>query len=69
MQVFLARRDILECVHEPFGDAFYFGPEFLSDRFRDDAAARQNSEHYNTTFKDVLENLEDAEKDVRFFPC
>lgn len=62
-RVFMARRDILECGHEPFGDAFYFGPEFLSDRFRDDAAYRQNTEYCNTTFKDVLESLEDAEKE------
>lgn len=62
----MARRDILQCGHEPFGDAFYFGPEFLSDRFRDDAAFRQSSEYSNTTFKDVLESLEDAEKEVCF---
>ncbi|EHK17073.1 uncharacterized protein TRIVIDRAFT_42564 [Trichoderma virens Gv29-8] len=62
-RVFMARRDILECGHEPFGDAFYFGPEFLSDRFRDDAAYRHNTEYCNTTFKDVLESLEDAEKE------
>ncbi|UKZ81256.1 hypothetical protein TrVFT333_009028 [Trichoderma virens FT-333] len=62
-RVFMARRDILECGHEPFGDAFYFGPEFLSDRFGDDAAYRQNTEYCNTTFKDVLESLEDAEKE------
>ncbi|KAL7947329.1 P-loop containing nucleoside triphosphate hydrolase protein [Trichoderma barbatum] len=62
-RVFMARRDILECGHEPFGDAFYFGPEFLSDRFRDDDDFRQNTEYCNTTFKDVLESLEDAEKE------
>ncbi|KAF3073154.1 P-loop containing nucleoside triphosphate hydrolase protein [Trichoderma afarasin] len=62
-RVFMARRDILECGHEPFGDAFYFGPEFLSDRFRDDADYRKNTEYCNTTFKDVLESLADAEKE------
>lgn len=62
-RVFMARRDILECGHEPFGDAFYFGPEFLSDRFRDDADYRQNTEYCNTTFKDVLESLADSEKE------
>lgn len=65
----MARRDILECGHEPFGDAFYFGPEFLSDRFRDDADYRKNTEYCNTTFKDVLESLADAEKEVRILPC
>ncbi|KAM0456073.1 hypothetical protein ACHAPV_007623 [Trichoderma viride] len=62
-RVFMARRDILECAHEPFGDAFYFGPEFMSDRFRDDAATRQSSQYRDTTFKSVLERLEDAEKE------
>lgn len=62
-RVFMARRDILECAHEPFGDAFYFGPEFMSDRFRHDAATRQSSEYRDTTFKSVLERLEDAEKE------
>ncbi|KAK4074344.1 hypothetical protein Trihar35433_3818 [Trichoderma harzianum] len=62
-RVFMARRDILECGHEPFGDAFYFGPEFLSDRFRDNADYRKNTEYCNTTFKDVLESLADAEKE------
>lgn len=66
--MFMARRDILECAHEPFGDAFYFGPEFMSDRFRDDAATRQSSQYRDTTFKSVLERLEDAEKEVRIFP-
>ncbi|KAM0474394.1 hypothetical protein ACHAPX_007731 [Trichoderma viride] len=62
-KVFMARRDILECAHEPFGDAFYFGPEFMSDRFKDDVATRQSSEYRDTTFKSVLERLEDAEKE------
>ncbi|KAL7923511.1 P-loop containing nucleoside triphosphate hydrolase protein [Trichoderma austrokoningii] len=62
-RVFMARRDILECAHEPFGDAFYFGPEFMSDRFREDAATREGSEYRDTTFKSVLERLEDAEKE------
>jgi hypothetical protein len=67
-KVFMARRDILECAHEPFGDAFYFGPEFMSDRFKDDVATRQSSEYRDTTFKSVLERLEDAEKEVRLSP-
>ncbi|KAM0666418.1 hypothetical protein ACQRIT_005177 [Beauveria bassiana] len=39
-RVFMTRRDILECSHEPFADAFYLGPELMSDRFKDDAADR-----------------------------
>ncbi|KAF7559953.1 hypothetical protein G7046_g4192 [Stylonectria norvegica] len=63
-RVFMTRRDILESVHEPFGDAFYFGPEFLSDRFRDDAAARQASEFSDKTYKDILDQVMDAGKEI-----
>ncbi|KAI9167409.1 Branched-chain-amino-acid aminotransferase-like protein [Paramyrothecium foliicola] len=62
-RVFMTRRDTLESVHEPFGDAFYFGPEFLSDRFRDDAAARQASGSSAKTYKDILNQVLDAGKD------
>ncbi|KAM3505154.1 hypothetical protein MY11210_008082 [Beauveria gryllotalpidicola] len=39
-RVFMTRRDILECSHEPFADAFYLGPELMSERFKDEAADR-----------------------------
>lgn len=61
----MTRRDILESAHEPFGDAFYFGPEFLSDRFRDDAAAREASTYAQTTYKNTLDQITDAGKEVR----
>ncbi|KAL5612791.1 hypothetical protein BROUX41_004125 [Berkeleyomyces rouxiae] len=53
-RVFMARRDILQCVHEPFGDAFYYGPERLSERFEHDADARKKSGFEQITFADVL---------------
>ncbi|KAG5791367.1 hypothetical protein H9Q69_009591 [Fusarium xylarioides] len=62
-RVFMARRDILESVHEPFGDAFYYGPEILSDRFRNDTAAREQSGFSQKTYKDVLNEVMDAGKD------
>lgn len=62
-RVFMARRDILESVHEPFGDAFYYGPEILSDRFRNDAATREQSGFSQKTYKDVLNEVMDAGKD------
>ncbi|KAF5018532.1 hypothetical protein F66182_9490 [Fusarium sp. NRRL 66182] len=62
-RVFMARRDILESVHEPFGDAFYFGPELLGDRFRDDAVGREQSGFSHKTYKDVLSEVMDAGKD------
>ncbi|KAG7290958.1 hypothetical protein NEMBOFW57_000964 [Staphylotrichum longicolle] len=56
-RVFMTRRDILHCVHEPFGDAFYFGPERLGERYEKDEKARQNSGFANTTYKDVMDSL------------
>ena len=60
----MTRRDILKNYHEPFGDAFYFGPEFLSQRFKDDAAYRQNSGSGNKTYRDVIEDFQEAEREV-----
>ncbi|SPJ72871.1 uncharacterized protein FTOL_02600 [Fusarium torulosum] len=62
-RVFMARRDILESVHEPFGDAFYYGPERLSERFSNDAATRESSGFSSKTYKDVLNEVMDAGKD------
>ncbi|PBP22759.1 hypothetical protein BUE80_DR006388 [Diplocarpon rosae] len=56
-RVFMTRQDTLTCVHEPFGDAFYFGPERLSTRYGDDARAREASGFSNTTYKTVFERI------------
>ncbi|KKA31049.1 hypothetical protein TD95_002956 [Thielaviopsis punctulata] len=59
-RVFMARRDILECVHEPFGDAFYYGPERLSERFEQDPETRAKSGFENTTYAEVLNQVKAA---------
>ena len=64
----MTRRDILESVQEPFGDAFYYGPEFMSDRFRDDAAGREASGFSKKTYKDILDEIEENGKVRWFFP-
>ncbi|TLD16568.1 uncharacterized protein PgNI_00870 [Pyricularia grisea] len=56
-RVFMTRRDILECAHEPFGDAFYYGPERLSERYEKDEAARLKSGFADVTYGDVLDRL------------
>lgn len=61
----MTRRDILTCVHEPFGDAFYFGPERLSPRYEDDEKAREESGFANSTFKTIFERIEKEGKEVR----
>jgi hypothetical protein len=61
----MTRRDILTCVHEPFGDAFYFGPERLSPRYEDDEKAREESGFANSTFKTIFERIEKEGEEVR----
>ncbi|KAK7751504.1 hypothetical protein SLS62_006591 [Diatrype stigma] len=57
-RVFMTRRDTLVCEHEPFGDAFYYGPERLSERFEKDPEAREQSGFSQTTYKDVFDRIE-----------
>ncbi|KAL9615176.1 MAG: hypothetical protein Q9167_000382 [Letrouitia subvulpina] len=69
IQVFMTRQDSLLCVHEPFGDAFYFGPERLSTRYETDQEARVNSGFSQTTYQTVIERLEKEGSEVRIiFP-
>ncbi|KAJ5488363.1 hypothetical protein N7453_011817 [Penicillium expansum] len=59
-RVFMTQRDTIQCVHEPFGDAFYYGPERLSSRFAGDehAQARLDSGFANSTYRTVMERVE-----------
>ena len=54
----MTRRDTLNCIHEPFGDAFYFGPERLSSRFEEDVKAREESGFSNATYQTVFDHIE-----------
>ncbi|KAJ5161975.1 hypothetical protein N7492_007367 [Penicillium capsulatum] len=67
-RVFMTQRDTIQCVHEPFGDAFYYGPERLSDRFADDEQARVDSGFSQSTYLTVVERLEgEASEGKRVF--
>lgn len=57
-RVFMTRRDTLQCVHEPFGDAFYFGPERLSERYEKDEKGRIESGFSESTFKTIFDRIE-----------
>lgn len=57
-RVFMTRRDTLQCVHEPFGDAFYFGPERLSERYEKDEKERIESGFSESTFKTIFDRIE-----------
>jgi len=61
----MTRQDILTCIHEPFGDAFYFGPERLSSRYECDPEARQMSGFAESTFKNIFDRIEKEGKEVR----
>lgn len=63
----MTRQHDLTCVHEPFGDAFYFGPERMSLRYEQDEKARLNSGFADSTYKSIFERLEKDAKEVRSF--
>jgi hypothetical protein len=63
----MTRRDVLTCEHEPFGDAFYYGRERLSERFMNDEEIREESGYANCTFKTILEKLAKDSSEVRPF--
>ncbi|CAI7625411.1 unnamed protein product [Penicillium pancosmium] len=66
-RVFMTQRSTIQCIHEPFGDAFYYGPERLSDRFEDDEQARVDSGFSQSTYLTVLERIEREASEVRSF--
>ncbi|KAH0356325.1 NAD(P)-binding protein, partial [Aureobasidium melanogenum] len=67
-RVFMTQRDTLQCVHEPFGDAFYFGPERLSVRYEQDQKARAESGFENSTYKTIFDNImKENEEGKRIF--
>ncbi|WEW54787.1 hypothetical protein PRK78_000212 [Emydomyces testavorans] len=67
-QVFMTRRDTLKCVHEPFGDAFYYGPERMSRRYENDEKARIASGFSNSTYRTIFDRLDrEASEGPRLF--
>lgn len=65
----MTRSDLLDCHHEPFGDAFYFGPEKISPawtRWPADKIEKTGKAHY--TYDLVLSSLQEAAK-VRIEPA
>lgn len=59
----MTRKD-LTCIHEPFGDAFYFGPERLSTRYEKDPQARHESGFEDSTYKTIFDNIEKEKETV-----
>ena len=55
----MTRTDTLRCIHEPFGDAFYYGPERLSSRFENDEQERISSGFSKSTYATIIQRIED----------
>ncbi|KAL2824116.1 P-loop containing nucleoside triphosphate hydrolase protein [Aspergillus cavernicola] len=62
-RVFMTQRDTIQCIHEPFGDAFYYGPERLSGRYETDEEGRLNSGFVDSTYQTILERIENEGKE------
>jgi hypothetical protein len=65
-------RKNLTCIHEPFGDAFYFGPERLGTRYENDEKARQESGFADSTYQTILDRIDHESEEVcaaDFFDC
>lgn len=65
-KVFMTQRDTLKCVHEPFGDAFYYGSERLSSRYEDNLTGREDSGFTHSTYRTILDRFEREASEVRF---
>lgn len=57
LKVFMTRHKTLQCVHEPFGDAYYFGPERLGERYENDPAARKESGYSESTYRTIFDRI------------
>jgi hypothetical protein len=65
LQVFMTRRETLQCVHEPFGDAYYFGPERLAERYENDEQARKESGYSGSTYRTIFDSIARENSEVR----
>jgi hypothetical protein len=69
----MTRHKTLQCVHEPFGDAYYFGPERLAERYENSPEARKESGYSDSTYRTIFDGIAKENSEVRahcshFFP-
>ena len=64
----MTRRETLKCIHEPFGDAFYYGPERMSERFENDEEERTRAGFSDSTYQTILDRFEKEGAEVRSIP-
>jgi hypothetical protein len=61
----MTRHQTLQCVHEPFGDAYYFGPERLAERYESDSQAREESGYSESTYRTIFDRIAKENSEVR----
>ncbi|PCG88438.1 Hypothetical protein PENO1_110230 [Penicillium occitanis (nom. inval.)] len=59
-RVFLTREHDIVCIHEPFSDAYHWGPEYLSERYRDVEKLRAENGYEDYTYHTALKIINDA---------
>ncbi|KAI0388511.1 P-loop containing nucleoside triphosphate hydrolase protein [Xylariaceae sp. FL0594] len=59
-RVFLTRVDDIECVHEPFSDAYHWGPEKLTERYENVEQLRAEKGYGEYTYRAALDRIEEA---------
>ena len=62
----MTRRDTLQTIHEPFGDAYYYGPERLAERYENDGTARVESGFSQSTYRTIMDRINQENTEVRF---
>lgn len=65
----MTRRNTLQCVHEPFGDAYYFGPERIHERYEQDEKGRLESGYSDSTYKTIFDRIAKEHSEVGSFHC
>jgi len=61
----MTRKHTLQSFHEPFGDAYYFGPERLAERYEEDEKARIDSGYSNSTYRSIFDDIVRGTLEVR----
>jgi hypothetical protein len=54
----MTRRNSLQTIHEPFGDAYYYGPERMGARFENDEEAREKSGFADSKYKTIIDRID-----------
>ncbi|KAI1267889.1 hypothetical protein F5Y18DRAFT_442283 [Xylariaceae sp. FL1019] len=59
-RVFLTRAEDIQCVHEPFSDAYHWGPEKLTERYENVEVLRAEKGLEEYTYRAALDAIDDA---------